>query len=275
MTTPAWAIQAGGSFSAPTVSVSGFGTGFLLRPCRRTSYPVRESASANPTPARPGPMIPTTKGSGTLIPQGRRCLGGGQGEEILGRLGAARQAERGLHLAVFLPLAAHFRRTAEDVARDLVAEILRDDLAGPRDDALRQRDAPRPQPPENLVHHVRCDDEVGGLHAARRLDLERIRRGHVAVGRNFAAQRLHEAALRGRERIGCDEQVRPDTTATHDDPTVVGVKHQGGIDLRAVVPQLGGFRLRELVLFVLALALDGAAARREPARRRELQRGFG
>src|SRR5881396_226120 len=87
-------------------------------------------------------MIPTTRGgapvtrgrAATLVPQGRRCLRGGQGEEILGRLGAARQPERGPHLAVFLPLATHLRRATEDVARDLVAQILGDDVAGTRDD---------------------------------------------------------------------------------------------------------------------------------------------
>src|SRR5256885_14370446 len=116
-------------------------------------------------------MIPTTKGgaavtrgrSATLIPQGRRSLGGSQGEQILGRLGAARQAERGLHLPVFLPLAAYFRGTTEDVARDFVAQILGDDVAGAPDDAVRQPDAPRPQPPEDLARHVRCDGEVGAL----------------------------------------------------------------------------------------------------------------
>jgi len=32
MTTPAWEIQAGGWSAGPTVSVSGFGTGFVWRP---------------------------------------------------------------------------------------------------------------------------------------------------------------------------------------------------------------------------------------------------
>src|SRR2546428_13482272 len=107
-------------------------------------------------------MIPTRWGA-TLVPQGRRCLGGRQGEEILGRLGAARQAECGLHLAVFLPLAAHFRRSAEDVARDLVAEILTDDVAGAPKNAVRPPDAPRPPPAEDPLPHVRPDGEVGAL----------------------------------------------------------------------------------------------------------------
>src|SRR5207249_9271943 len=59
----------------------------------RSPSPASASASANPTPARPGPMIPTTWG-GNLIPQERRRLCRGQGEEILGRLGAARQRDR-------------------------------------------------------------------------------------------------------------------------------------------------------------------------------------
>ena len=60
MTTPAWAIQAGGGESAgPTVSVSGSGTAFFRRPYNSTSWPARASASARPTPARPGPMMPT------------------------------------------------------------------------------------------------------------------------------------------------------------------------------------------------------------------------
>ena len=42
------------------------------------------------------------------------------------------KAELGTYLAVFLALAAHFRRTAEDIARDLVAQILGDDVAGAR-----------------------------------------------------------------------------------------------------------------------------------------------
>src|SRR2546426_5509876 len=147
MTTPAWAIQAGGSFSGPTVSLRGFGTGFFLRPWRRTSWrlpsPARASASANPTPARPGPMIPTTWG-GNLVPQGRRRLCRGQGEEILGRLGAARQRQRGPHLTVFLTLATHLRRPPEDVARNLVTQILGDHVAGARDDAVRHGDPSRP-----------------------------------------------------------------------------------------------------------------------------------
>src|SRR2546427_4682176 len=107
-------------------------------------------------------MIPTTWGA-TLVPQGRRCLGGRQGEEILGRLGAARQTECGLHLAVLLPLAAHFRRTAEDVARDLVAEILTDDVAGAPQNAVRQHDAARPQAAGGFVRPVRGGGESGGL----------------------------------------------------------------------------------------------------------------
>src|SRR2546430_11327176 len=102
-------------------------------------------------------MIPTTKGgaavtrgrSATLIPQGRRSLGGSQGEQILGRLGAARQAERGLHLPVFLPLAAHFRGTTEDVPRDFVAQILAADVAGTPDDTSRPTATPRRQPPSD------------------------------------------------------------------------------------------------------------------------------
>src|SRR5207247_5366919 len=105
------------------------GTAWCRRPRRRSSHrppsPARASASANPTPARPGPMIPTTWGA-NLVPQGRRGLCRGQGEEILGSLGAARQRQRGPYLAVFLPLAAYLRRAAEDVARDLVAQILAD-----------------------------------------------------------------------------------------------------------------------------------------------------
>src|SRR5207249_12092741 len=84
----------------------------------RSPSPASASASANPTPARPGPMIPTTWG-GNLIPQERRRLCRGQGEEILGRLGAARQRQRGPHLAVFLTLATHLRRPPEDVAREI------------------------------------------------------------------------------------------------------------------------------------------------------------
>src|SRR5213593_1656532 len=77
-------------------------------------------------------MIPTTWG-GKLVPQGRRRLCRGQGEQILGSLGAARQRQRGPYLAVFLPLAAYLRRAPEDVARDLVAQILADHVAGARD----------------------------------------------------------------------------------------------------------------------------------------------
>src|SRR3989449_11495485 len=94
-----------------------------------SDLPARASASANPAPARPGPMIPTTWG-GNLVPQGRRRLCRGQGEEILGRLGAARQRQRGPHLTVFLTLATHLRRPPEDVARNLVTQILGDHVAG-------------------------------------------------------------------------------------------------------------------------------------------------
>src|SRR2546426_910609 len=219
-------------------------------------------------------MIPTTWG-GNLIPQGRRRLCRGQGEEILGRLGAARQRQRGPHLAVFLTLATHLRRPPEDVARDPVTQILGDHVAGARDDAVRHGDPSRPQPPDDLVRHFRCDREVRSLHPPGRLDFERVGGAHVPIGRDLVAQALDEGALRRRERIGHDEQVRPDTTATHDNPTMIGVEHQRGVDLRAVVPQLRGLGLGKLVLFVLALALDGPAARREPARRRELQGGFG
>src|SRR5216117_2763742 len=216
-------------------------------------------------------MIPTTWG-GNLIPQERRRLCRGQGEEILGRLGAARQRQRGPHLAVFLTLATHLRRPPEDVARDLVTQILGDHVAGARDDAVRHGHASRPQPPDDLVRHFRCDRNVRTLHPAGRLAFERVGGAHVPIGRDLVAQALDEGALRRRERIGHNEQIRPDTTTAHDDPTMVGVEHQRGIDLRAVVPQLRGLGLRELVLFVLALALDSPAAGREPARRRELQR---
>src|SRR5881628_3514977 len=219
-------------------------------------------------------MIPTTWG-GKLVPQGRRRLCRGQGEQILGSLGAARQRQRGPYLAVFLPLAAYLGRAAADVARDLVAQILADHVAGSRDDAVRHGDPSRPQPPHDLVRHVRCDREVRSLHPTGRLDLERVGGAHVPIGRDLVAQALDEAALRCRERVGHNEQIRPDTTTAHDDPTMVGVEHQRGIDFRAVVPQLRGLGLRELVFFVLALALDGPAARREPTRRRELQRRLG
>src|SRR3989442_4001890 len=114
-------------------------------------------------------MIPTRWGA-TLVPQGRRCLGGRQGEEILGRLGAARQTECGLHLAVFLPLAAHFRRTAEDVARDLVAEILGDAVAGAPKKPVLPPAPPRPPPTAEPVRPLPGDGEVGGLHAAPSLN---------------------------------------------------------------------------------------------------------
>src|SRR5207249_1426143 len=91
-------------------------------------------------------MIPTTWG-GNLIPQERRRLCRSQGQEILGRLGAARQRQRGPHLAVFLTLVTHLRRPTEDVARDLVTQILGDHVAGARDDAVRHGHASRPQPP--------------------------------------------------------------------------------------------------------------------------------
>src|SRR2546427_12953364 len=107
-------------------------------------------------------MIPTTWGA-TLVPQGRRCLGGRQGEEILGRLVAARQSECGLHLAVLLPLAAHLRRTAEDVARDLVAEILTDDVAGAPQDGGRQHYAARPQATSDFVRPLPGVRAVGGM----------------------------------------------------------------------------------------------------------------
>src|SRR5204862_145617 len=63
MTTPAWASEAGGgaASAAPTVSSSGSGIARLRRPYKRTRYPARASASARPTPARPGPMIPTAE----------------------------------------------------------------------------------------------------------------------------------------------------------------------------------------------------------------------
>src|SRR2546422_42392 len=188
-------------------------------------------------------MIPTTWG-GNLVPQGRRRLCRGQGEEILGRLGAARQRQRGPHLTVFLTLATHLRRPPEDVARNLVTQILGDHVAGARDDAVRHGDPSRPQPPDDLVRHFRCDREVRSLHPAGRLDFERIGGAHVPIGRDLVAQALDEGALRRRERIGHNEQVRPDTTAAHDNPTMIGVEHQRGVDLRAVVPQLRGFASR-------------------------------
>src|SRR3989442_1553461 len=147
--------------ASPACTARGIPSTAAQAPLSRS--PARASASANPTPARPGPMIPTRWGA-TLVPQGRRCLGGRQGEEILGRLGAARQTECGLHLAVFLPLAAHFRRTAEDVARDLVAEILGDDVAGAPKNAVRQPPAPRPQPTADPVRPVRGDGADAGVH---------------------------------------------------------------------------------------------------------------
>src|ERR1041385_648411 len=124
-------------------------------------------------PARPGPMIPTTWG-GTLVPQGRRRLCRGQGEQVLGSLGAAGQRQRGPYLAVFLPLAAYFRRAAEDIARDLVAQILADHVAGPGDHAVRNGHPSHPQPPHDLIRHVRRDREVGSLDPTGPLDFARL-----------------------------------------------------------------------------------------------------
>src|SRR2546426_2535798 len=108
-------------------------------------------------------MIPTTWG-GNLVPQGHRRLCRGQGKQILGRLGAARQRQRGPHLAVFLTLAAYLRRAAEDVARDLVTQILRDHVAGARDDAVRHGDPSRPQPPDDLVRQDRKSTRMNSSH---------------------------------------------------------------------------------------------------------------
>ena len=53
------------------------------------------------------------------------------------------------------------------------------------------------------------------------------------------------------------------------------MEYEGGIDFRGVASHFGGFGLSQLVLFVLAPALDRPAAGREPPRRRELERRFG
>src|SRR5205809_3882687 len=69
--------------------------------------------------------------------------------------------------------------------------------------------------------HTRCSrdwssdvcssDLVRTLHPAGRLDFERVGGAHVPIGRDLVAQALDEGALRRRERIGHNEQIRPDT----------------------------------------------------------------
>src|SRR5205823_8199777 len=143
MTTPAWASQAGvgAASAAPTVSSSGSGITRLCRPYNRTRYPARPSASARPTPARPGPMIPTAESvvigrPPTLVPLVRGNLGGREGEQVLRRPGAARQGERRLHLVVLRQASAHLGRATEHVACRFVAELVGDQRARTGGDAV-------------------------------------------------------------------------------------------------------------------------------------------
>src|SRR5207245_3045199 len=234
MTPPAWAIQAGGRVSGPTVRASGLGTGFLLRPCNRTSKPLAASASASPTPTRPGPMIPSTGTATdrvrprTLVPVRAGRLRHREGEEVLGRLGAARQSERGPHLPVLIPLSPHLGRAAEHVACDLVAQVLRDDFSGAREDAVRHRHAARAHPLDHFVSHVGRDHEGRTLHAPRRLDLECVGRAHVLVGRDLVAQGPDERELRRVEGIWRYGQIRPDGTPGQEHAHAIRMRYLRG-----------------------------------------------
>src|SRR5437588_244906 len=77
ITTAGWAIQRGGWSPGPTVSVSGRGTDFLPRPCSSIVYPAAANAKPSPTPARPGPMMPTERVScaGWRAPARQRATG--------------------------------------------------------------------------------------------------------------------------------------------------------------------------------------------------------
>src|SRR6184192_1107699 len=279
MTTPAWASQAGGggASAAPTVSSSGSGIACLRRPYNRTTYPTRASASPSPTPARPGPMIPTAEsvviaGPLTLVPLVRGNLCGREGEQILRRPRAAHQGERRLHLVVFRQTAAHLGRATEHVARRFIAELVGDQGACPGGDAVGNARAAGAEAAQHLRHHFVPHGERGVTHAARSLELERVRGQHIPEHRNLVAQRLHVIPLRGREGVRADEQIGPDSAAAHHCAAAIGVKHGRGIDLRGIVALLRRDNLRLLIGFVLALSLDRATTRRVPARRRELER---
>src|SRR5438477_239819 len=186
MTTPAWASQAGGggASAAPTVSSSGSGIACWRRPYNRTRYPARASASASPTPARPGPMIPTAEsvvigGPLTLVPLVRGNLCGREGEQVLRRPGAACQGERRLHLVVLRQAAAHLRRAPEYVARRFIAELVGDQRACPGGDAVGNARAAGAEAAQDLCHHFVPHGERGVTHPARSLELERVRGQHV------------------------------------------------------------------------------------------------
>src|SRR3989475_11623854 len=193
-------------------------------------------------------------------------------QQVLGRLGATRERERGLYLPVFIHVAPHLDGAPEQVARDLVPQVVGDQRARAREHAVRQRHAARAQPPHDVVHHIGGDLKVRALHASRGLRLERVAGPHIPVRGDLVPQRLHEGALLGGERVGHYEQVGADAPAAAHEATAVGVEHQRRIDLARVPAELGGLGLRQLVFLTLALALDGAPAGRVPARRGELER---
>src|SRR5206468_1776993 len=140
------------------------------RPCRYTVHPARVSASANPIPARPGPITPTVgpapppagRPTLVLVRQRRRR----ERQQILRRARAARQSQRGLHLMIVRHAATEFGGPAEHVARGFVSELLRNQRAAAVDGAVGQRHSVRTQTPHDLGHHVVGYRELGPLELA-------------------------------------------------------------------------------------------------------------
>ena len=104
---------------------------------------------------------------------------------------------------------------------------------------------------------------------------------HVAVLRHVGAQRLGELPLGLGERVGADHEIGHDAAAAAHDPAGAGPVDRTRPDRRVAGRRVGLTEqrvarlergLRQLLLFALGRALDGAAARREPARGGELER---
>src|ERR1044072_2994368 len=87
------------------------------------------------------------------------------------------------------------------------------------------------------------------------LQLERIGRDRVPVQRNLVAQRANERALRGRERVGHDEDVGLDAAAAVNRAAGVGVEDRRRIDLGAVQGTLRRDDLRLLLSLAVRDAL--------------------